>query len=81
MRVKTNYNKTPGRGYRFDDYMLIEGYFHSAQGLIAHFRDALYAQVPFTKDCNTQSLSKLTNIDDEETQFLVRLRDHLCQAR
>jgi len=61
----------------FEDYRLVEGYFHSAQGLIAYFRDALLAQVPFISDYSIQELSRLTNVDEEECKFLMKLKDYL----
>ncbi|KAF4632338.1 hypothetical protein G7Y89_g5787 [Cudoniella acicularis] len=70
---------TPGRGYRFEDYHLVEGYFHSAQALIAHFRDALHGQKPFTIDWALSDLTSLAEVNAEEARYLQVLEHHLSK--
>ncbi|OCK91310.1 uncharacterized protein K441DRAFT_679780 [Cenococcum geophilum 1.58] len=73
--------ETPGRGSRFEDYRLIEPYFHSAQTLIAHFRDSFHGQVPFTKDWVSPEMPKLAEVNIEEAAFMGKLKDHLTQRK
>lgn len=73
--------QTPCRGTRFVDYKLVEAYFHGAQILIAHFRDALQGSVPFLKDLRDPHFAEVTAVDQEELHFLVGLRDQLLAKR
>jgi hypothetical protein len=73
--------QTPGRGSRFEDYRLVEGCFHSAQALIAHFRDAIYGQIPFTMDWASSDLSSLADVNAEEARYLQMLGQHLSKSK
>ncbi|RMZ83951.1 hypothetical protein DV737_g1374, partial [Chaetothyriales sp. CBS 132003] len=65
-------------GTRFEDYRLIESYFHGAQALIAHFRDALYAHLPFLQSkTRSNSVVRMGELSAEETDFLLKLRNYL----
>ncbi|KAL9625232.1 MAG: hypothetical protein Q9160_000634 [Pyrenula sp. 1 TL-2023] len=69
------------RGRRFEDYQLIDSYFHAAQALIAHFRDALHGHLPFISGrTNYSTAVKMAELSPEENHFLHELRDYLNDA-
>lgn len=62
---------TPGKGTRFEDYNLIERYFHSAQTLIANVRDTYNGLLPIvTENVASLPLAK----DGDEVVYLDFLR-------
>lgn len=68
---------SPGRT-RFEDYNLIEQYFHAATTLLAHVKIALDARFPFM-DTETD-ISKLMNAcrgDDDEKDFVNNVDKYL----
>ncbi|KAI6090670.1 hypothetical protein F4821DRAFT_228774 [Hypoxylon rubiginosum] len=70
-----HHHVTPGRGTRFEDYSLIEAYFHSAQVLIAHFREAMNGHQPFHPDYTREEVSSLAGLGEDELAYLDIVRD------
>ncbi|RMZ86329.1 hypothetical protein DV736_g6444, partial [Chaetothyriales sp. CBS 134916] len=62
-------------GTRFEDYRLIESYFHGAQALIAHFRDAIYAHLPFL-----QSKTRSNSVVRMDTAMTNLKRHHAYET-
>ncbi|OCL15204.1 hypothetical protein AOQ84DRAFT_384184 [Glonium stellatum] len=76
------------RGSRFEDYNLVEGYFHGAQTLIAHFRDILNGHAPFTADWRRNHPDLLANLSEKEalyfdllTKDVIKMRDEVESLR
>jgi hypothetical protein len=63
-----------GRGSRFEDYNLVESYFHSAQVLIAHFREVVNGHLPLLAECAEGPISRPVDVDNEEAAYLEMVR-------
>lgn len=70
--------QSPDGRTRFEDYRLIESYFHGAQTLIAHFRDAPAGHKALMQCSATPGkVAQLAEMGPKETNFMYKLQTYM----
>ncbi|KEF59889.1 uncharacterized protein A1O9_04737 [Exophiala aquamarina CBS 119918] len=73
---------SPTGGKRFEDYKLVDSYFHGAQTLIAHFRDAPDGHTPIIQASTApEKVAKMAEMNIEETNFMHQLRNYMNDGK
>ncbi|KAF2757567.1 hypothetical protein EJ05DRAFT_394493 [Pseudovirgaria hyperparasitica] len=78
--AKLHRHVAAGRGSRFEDYNLIESYFHGAQVLIAHFRVIINGHRPLQSGSPDQIMISHEDLDDKEVRYITMIHSQLDTA-